>query len=480
MLVEDERIVAMDLQATLVELDYEVAAAVTTGEAAIENARALRPNVILMDIRLAGVLDGVEAATQIHAESNIPIIFLTSHSDQETLRRAKGSDPYGYLLKPFKGSDLRCAIEIALHKSEIDLRLRAREQWLATTLRSISEGVVATDVHEHVTLLNPVAEALTGWNQQDALGRRIEEILRIIEQQPREHSLSQSMLVAKDGSQHPAASSSAPIVDDAGMVLGGVTILHDLTEQRAAESKIRELNDELERRVIERTRELELANKELEAFSFSVAHDLRAPLRGIDGFSQMLIEDHAANLGPEGLDHLQRVVHATKRMNELIDDLLSLSRIGRSELRLGEVDISKLAHQTIEQLRVQHPRADVTVSVMDGIRVRGDSRLLHIVLENLLGNAWKFSAMRATATIEVGRSDVEGTGGFFVRDNGAGFARATAHKLFGAFQRFHSHEAFTGTGIGLAIVHRIVMRHGGTIRAESAVDAGATFFIGLP
>ena len=252
--------------------------------------------------------------------------------------------------------------------------------------------------------------------------------------------------------------------------------------------ELRDLNAELEERVLERTAQLQTSNKELESFSFSVSHDLRAPLRGIAGFSEALNSEYADVLGEDGKHYLARIQGNTQRMARLIDDLLSLARVTRREMNQEQVDLSKLAGEIIEELRSQEPQRQVEFEIEERAIVRGDAGLLKIVLANLLGNAWKFTSARAEAKIQFGAlpqtflsHDENGERRaeekvFFVRDNGAGFNMIYAHKLFGAFQRLHSVDQFPGTGIGLATVQRIINRHGGRIWVEAEVDKGATFY----
>ena len=263
----------------------------------------------------------------------------------------------------------------------------------------------------------------------------------------------------------------------------GGAISKDLDRARAArqqaEAEIRLLNLELEGRVRERTAQLEAANRELEAFSYSVSHDLRAPLRGIDGWTLAFLEDYAHQLDDQGRTYLERVRTETQHMGQLIDDMLSLSRVGRSEVRQEPVDLTALARTIIGRLRETGPERLVEFVIQEGLTAVGDPQLLEIALSNLLDNAWKFTGKRPEGVIEFGRMHREGQPVFFVRDNGAGFDPAYADKLFGVFQRLHKASEFPGTGIGLATVRRILHRHGGRIWAEAAVDRGATFYFTL-
>jgi hypothetical protein len=244
--------------------------------------------------------------------------------------------------------------------------------------------------------------------------------------------------------------------------------------------RLRIENFQLVERVRIRTAELEHANQELEAFSYSVSHDLRAPLRAIDGFCSILVENHAPSL-PEPVPHyLQRTRDAALRMGRLIDDLLNLSRISGYEIQRSRVNLSQLAQRILDELKAGAPNRQVDCRVAPGLSVDGDPNLLHLALDNLLRNAWKFTANRPVARIEVSVTEQQGEVVYFVRDNGAGFDMAYAGKLFGAFQRLHRAAEFEGTGIGLAIVRRVITRHGGRIWSEASENEGATFFFTLP
>ena len=254
----------------------------------------------------------------------------------------------------------------------------------------------------------------------------------------------------------------------------------NINDRKAMEEKIRTLNRELERRIFERTAQLESANKELEAFAYSVSHDLRAPLRGIDGFCQVLFDEYKGNMDEAGKNYLMRIRAAAQRMGQLIDDMLELSRISRSEMKIHQVDLSNIANEITNELNESAPGRKVNFSIQNGIQVNGDGRLLRIVLENLMGNAWKFTSKHSKASIMFGMQIVDGNPAYFVSDDGAGFDMNYAQKLFGAFQRLHTAKEFEGTGIGLATVQRIVHRHGGKVWAKGEVEKGATFYFTIP
>jgi PAS domain S-box-containing protein len=375
---------------------------------------------------------------------------------------------------------------------DITERKRADERFRLIIERA-PFGQLLVDRAGKITLVNAQIEKCFGYNRKELLGRPIEMLVP-----PRfraHHAAHRDSFIAspvarpmgfghelyglrKDGSEFPVEIGLNPLeTDEEVMVLGTIV---DITERRLAEREIKRLNAELEQRVSERTAQLQAVNKELEAFSYSVSHDLRAPLRHIDGFSQALLEDYSDKLDDSGKRYLREVRSASQEMAQLIDDVLQLARVTRSEMRREVVNLSELARAISAEIRNREPERKVLLKVREGLATRGDKRLLRIMLNNLLGNAWKFTAQRAEAEITFGGEQKNGENTYFIRDNGAGFDMAYVGKLFGAFQRLHTASEFEGTGIGLATVQRIIYRHGGRVWAEGAVNEGATFYFTLP
>lgn len=265
--------------------------------------------------------------------------------------------------------------------------------------------------------------------------------------------------------------------DDTAMIL---LAIEDVTEKVRVRDELHQENRQLEDMVRERTTELATANKELEAFCYSVSHDLRAPLRALDGFSNELLRNYSDRLDDKGRHYLQRLRSGTQRMGQLIDDLLQLSRLSRDEMSCERVDLSALAIAVAADLRSQEPTRQVSFAIQPDLFCQGDPGLFRVVLENLLGNAWKFTAKKAAANIAMERTEQQGLKAFLVRDDGAGFDMSHSSKLFGAFQRLHSQQEFPGTGIGLAIVQRVIHRHGGKVWAESLPGIGTTVYFSVP
>ena len=360
------------------------------------------------------------------------------------------------------------ALDIS-NRKQMEQELRASEEKYRTL---VDHALVGIGIHQdnRIVFANQRMATMFGYTLEELIGLPIADLLHPEERslalarvngtdpQPPESKTYETRLLKKDRSFFYALVSNSLITYNDRVAT--LFTISDITDTKAR-------------------KELEEANKELEAFSYSVSHDLRAPLRSIDGFSQMLLEDYADKLDDQGRDYLKRIRAATQRMSQLINDLLTLSRISRADMYFEELNLTAMAEDIAAELKQSQPERDVEFIIEPNVKAYGDSHLLRIVLENLLRNAWKFTSKHKSAIIEFGVKEHDGKTVYFVRDNGAGFDMAYVDKLFVPFQRLHEQDEFEGTGIGLATVQRIVHRHGGTVWGEGEVEKGATFYFTL-
>jgi PAS domain S-box-containing protein len=465
LIVEDDD----DLREMLAERlrpHFEVTTAVD-GQAALELARAHRPDLVLCDVVMPR-LDGLGLLRALRGDPHLARIafILLSARGGEPLIEALEAGADDYLIKPIGGRELLARVRAYL--------ALARPRDVIERFFELSLDLVCiAGIDGYFRRVSP-AFAVLGWSEAELLRRPFldfvhpadvpatrAEVDKLARGEPTIHF--ENRYRCKDGGYRWIAWTSAP--DDKGTLY---CIGRDVTEARRNADELAHARDTAE-----------AANRELESFSYSVAHDLRGPLRSIDGFSQALVEDYGELLEGDGRRYLGFVRESAQQMAELIDDLLALSRVTRSELHRTDVDVSELARAAVARLQRAHPARDVAVTIADDLRGQGDPRLLAIVLDNLLGNAWKFTSRRARAHVEVGATTADGAPAFFVRDDGAGFDMTFAGKLFGVFQRLHAASEFEGTGVGLATVQRVIRRHGGKVWAEGEVDHGATFYFTL-
>jgi len=531
LIVEDEGIVAEEIRSRLKRLRYEVAGVAFSGEEAIKKAEETHLDLALVDIKLRGGMDGVEAAQEIRARFDIPVVYVTAYADEATLQRAKTSEPYGYILKPFEDKELRTSIEVALYKHNIERRLRESERWLATTLRSIGDAVITTSANGRVLFMNPVAEALTGWKQKEALGKQLTEVFSIVSEKTHEVAenpvekviregivvdLANHVLIARDGREIPIDDSAAPIRDDKGNITGVVLVFYDVSERKRADEELTKYRQQLEELVEERTGELRIANKRLQGeilerkqaeeklrelyeqerelyrqleeemerrveFIRALAHELKTPLTPVVMSSQVL----ASAVKDETLLRLAKnISRGASNLNSRIDELLDLARseIGMLQLKPEQVDVLQLIREVVDDVAPVRSRREQSLILRlppslpsvwcDRVRLR------QIVL-NLLNNAFKFTPAGGKITLRAKQED--GNLVVEVKDTGAGIAEEDQRRIFEPYHRKESdRERLSGLGLGLALCKTLVELHKGRIWIKSRAGRGSTFGFSLP
>ena len=485
--VDDSETYLHVLSAELGTEGYDVVVA-SSGREALALLGAQSVDCILLDLRMPG-LSGQETCRRIKESTawrDIPLVILSACEDRSAIIEGINAGANDYIVKSPDLDILKARIRAQLRRKHFeDETRRNREQLVRKEIEARFQqlihsniiGIVLGNLGGQLTDANDAFLTMIGYSRidlqagalrwtdlappewQDRLAVGVEELRQRGSTTPFEQEY-----VRKDGTRLPVVL-GLTLMEQSDALVGFVL---DRTEQKAAAETLRTYAVALEG-----------ANRELESFSYSIAHDLRAPLRSIDGFSQVLLDDYADRLDNEGKRYLGFVRESTQHMAHSIDDLLALSRVTRTEVHCEPVDLGTLARATMTRLERDHPARRVEVTISDGLHTEADPRLLGVVFDNLLGNAWKFTSKRDGARIGVGTLSGNTPHTYFVRDNGAGFDMAFAQKLFGVFQRLHSTAEFEGTGIGLAIVNRIINRHGGRIWAESEIDKGATFYFTL-
>lgn len=519
LLIDDSPTFRHVLRQALTAAGYAVLEA-SSGEEGLRIAGSRRPDAVVVD----GMLPGIDGATVIRhlrldvALRDVPCLLLTGSEGEHVELRALEAGADAFVRKE---DDL----DVILARLAAMLRRSPARSPRADSTKSLRRLRKVLAVDEDADYLHGLGEALAAEGYDVIPAHSGEEALELLAVQPVDCILLELRLPGIGGQEVCERIKAAPAIRDTPLIIltsvedheamiaglgagaddfllkgGDLEVLEARVRaqirRKQFEDENRRVREELLRGELEAAEgraarelaetkavlvdELERKNRELEAFSYSVSHDLRAPLRAIDGFSRVVLEDFAGALGPKGQDYLQRVCAAAERMAELIDDLLELSRVGRADLRRGPVDLSHLARQIVAELQKGSDR-QVEIVLQEALLADADRRLIRVALENLLGNSWKFTANAPNPRIDFGREARDGRDDvYFVRDNGAGFDMTYAGKLFRPFQRLHSDADFAGTGIGLATVHRIVDRHGGRVWAEGAVGQGATFYFTLP
>ncbi|HEY9835263.1 MAG TPA: ATP-binding protein [Stenomitos sp.] len=480
LIVEDESIIALNLTENLKALGYEVVGIAVSGEKAVKKAVQLHPDLVLMDIRLKGKMDGIQAAQQIWERLQIPVIYVTGHSDQSTLERAKITSPFGYILKPVKERELSVAIEIALQRY-------GREQLLNAILRGMGDGVIVVDPQRHIQSLNKMAETLTGWQVSEARNRELTEVFNIINEQtqqpvddPVTTALQQdtttyleydTLLVSKNGTRIPIGDSAAPVKDNKGVLAGAVLVFRDISERKRAEEAIHQQLEQEKR-----------LNQLQTQFIHTVAHEYRTPLSVILACSQIL-ESNASRLDTQKqLRNCQKIQASVKYMVGLLENVWTFQQAESAQLVFNPslLDLELFCRQLVEQYKLIAGEGKEIQWVSNGKAQMAcvDPKLLQTILGNLLSNALKYSPndspIRFSLICESNQII------FQVQDQGIGIPAEDQPYIFDPFHRAENVGTRRGSGMGLAIVKKAVDLHEGTLFIESSVGVGTTVTVTLP
>ncbi len=493
LIVEDDPIIVMDMDDRLRNLGYQVCGDAATGVAAVDMAMSLRPDLVLMDIRLQGAMDGVEAAAHIRARLDVPVVYITAYADPHTLSRARITEPYGYVIKPFTERELHTAVDIALYKHQMERRLRERERWLAATLNSIGDAVLATTDAGLVLLLNPQAEALTGWQQAEAVGRGVGEVLAILDEPSHtrpEHpahralrlgvpmELADVLLVARDGRELPIEGCTTLIRDERGSMEGAVVVFRDISRRRREDKEREELQSQLFQ-----AQKMEVVGM----LAGGIAHDFNNLMTTIVGYASLILSEMVES-DPERIN-VEAIQKAGERAASLTDQILAFSRKQRPEPRL--LDLNGVVADLEAMIRRLVGEDVEVISALGSAHyyVKADPSQLEQVIMNLVVNAQQAMPEGGcltlkTETVKLGAADCAGAAeaypGAFARlavsDTGIGIDGETMARIF---EPFFSTKG-KGTGLGLSIARNIVRQYGGWMEASSVFAGGSTFSVYLP
>lgn len=488
LVVEDEIIVARTIASQLEELGYSVAGVASSGLAAINKASNSQPDLVLMDVMLKGEMDGITAASRICSQYDIPVVFLTAYTDENTLQRAKNTLPLGYIVKPFSPIELRVAVELALFKHQVEKELRTNRAYLATLLNSMHDAVIATDNQGTITFMNPTAQSLTGWQERDAIGRDVTEVLQLVDEVsdlPIEHPVTQVLktqevvflneftaLINRNGDRIPIGDSASPLQPQPEGIGGVVVVFQDMSAYRQSA---------LLQKALEREQEL---NQLKSQFVSIVSHEFRTPLTVIRTAAELIDLYGAETFDDRMRNYVQRIKSSVSQMKQLMENVLVMGRVEAERLRFTPtlINLHQVCQDLLEECSLNLSSAyEMILTHPDNTQQTWmDENLLHLIFSNLLNNAIKYSPTGGRIHFSYTYATDGQTVTFVVQDQGLGIPELEQAQLFESFFRASNTQSIQGTGLGLAIVKRCVELHQGQIKVSSKIGVGTTITVVLP
>lgn len=499
LIVEDEAVVAFDFQQRLKNLGYETIGLVHDGPAAVQEARAAHPDLILMDINLRDGMNGIEAALAIRQFLDVPVIYVTANSDDETVKLAARSGPFGYVLKPFEDREIEAAIRIALAKHDTDRRLKENERWFHATLTSIADGLIATDAEGRIEFFNPSAARITGWSQADAFGRQLKEVFPLEDDGTHSENTDffsafrkpgllagdsrTALLLRDDGQLIPIEYRAAHIHNECNRLTGVVISFTDIRDRKLAEECIRTSQS----RLTEAHERLVQKHEELQQFYHTVSHEVKTPLTAAREFVSLVLEGLAGPVNATQQEYLTIAQESCDQMRTCINDMLDVTRLetGKMSVELKPSCLGELAQRVVTRLKpvAERKRIRLSCGFKPGrLTVVMDETRIGQVLSNLLSNALKFTPAGGRVTVTAKPAREAGHVELLVSDTGCGIPAAHVHRIFDRLYQVREEPASSclGLGLGLYICQELVHLHHGSIHVESTAGQGSTFTVTLP
>ena len=493
LIVEDEVITALDIKKSLEKLGFEVLSIEDTGKNAIYKIEKLKPDLVLMDIVLKGEMDGIKTTEFIKNRFDVPVVYLTAYSDKKTFERAKLTEPYGFIVKPAGIYELKCNIENAFYKYKMEKKLEKQADLLNLT----HDAIIVHDMNDKITFWNHGAEERYGWCEEEVLGEVTHDLLKTEFPDSLKKTCKQFLCngywegelihTKRSGEKIIVSSRWALQKDENDNPIGFMEINSDITERKKAEESLREAHSKLELKVRERTaklnilvEELKRSNEELKQFAYVTSHDLQEPLRTISSFTQLLERRYESKLDKDADEFIGYIVDGASRMQIMIKALLDYSRVNTRSSEFKPSNFEEILDQTLSSLKtaIDESKAVITIDQLPTIMV--DDKQMIQLFQNLISNAIKFRKKNENMEVHISCMKVSNNYLFSISDNGIGIEPQFKDRIFEVFQRLHTRDEYSGTGIGLAICKKIVERHGGQIWIESEFGEGSTFYFTIP